>query len=334
MVFPIWTPNENPWITFTFLLVGVLILVGMSNLLLSRNILSADATRRWVHCLVGITAASSPFIFESQIQPITLSIIFTGLNWLTLKQDLFQGIHSQSRQSYGTVYFPLGFGFMVLFFWSYSEFFILSLLVLAISDPLAAQVGQSTTRPAFFKIWDDEKTIQGTIAFFFSAFMIIYMGAQILMDASNNYLFGLALFSAMGATLAEITSSKGTDNISIPIISILFMIGYSNHVTMQGPFLNSSLGEFAFVLFIVIGLFSVAYRFKSLTRSGYYGGLIMGMLITTLGGLNYLYPLAIFFVLSSVLSKVIKNTSFYKTKGSQRITSSFWTVFTFRRTCR
>lgn len=318
MVFPIWTPNENPWITFTFLLVGVLILVGMSNLLLSRNILSADATRRWVHCLVGITAASSPFIFESQIQPITLSIIFTGLNWLTLKQDLFQGIHSQSRQSYGTVYFPLGFGFMVLFFWSYSEFFILSLLVLAISDPLAAQVGQSTTRPAFFKIWDDEKTIQGTIAFFFSAFMIIYMGAQILMDASNNYLFGLALFSAMGATLAEITSSKGTDNISIPIISILFMIGYSNHVTMQGPFLNSSLGEFAFVLFIVIGLFSVAYRFKSLTRSGYYGGLIMGMLITTLGGLNYLFPLAIFFVLSSVLSKVIKNTSFYKTKGSQR----------------
>jgi len=318
MVFPIWTPNENPWITFTILLVGVLILVGLSNLLLYREVLSADAIRRWVHCLVGISVACTPFFFKSITQPLTLSIIFTLLNWISLKQDSFKGIHSQSRDSFGTVYFPIGYGLMVLFFWPYPEFFILSLLVLAISDPLAAQVGQTTARPSSFKIWDDKKTIQGTFAFFVSALMIIYMGAQSLIDASNNYLLGLALFSALGATMAEITSSKGTDNISIPIITILFMLGYSIHVNEKGDFFNLTNGLSTVLLLIVVALFFIAYQFNTLSLSGFYGGMTMGILISLLGGPKYLFPLAVFFILSSALSKVIKNASFYRTKGSRR----------------
>ena len=59
---------------------------------------------------------------------------------------------------------------------------------------------------------------------------------------SNIYLLGLALFTAFGTTISEITSSKGSDNLSIPFVSILFMIGYSEHLSNNGFYIPSGLG--------------------------------------------------------------------------------------------
>ena len=44
----------------------------------------------------------------------------------------------------------------------------------------------------------------------------------------------------------------------------------------------------------------------------------MGIVISILGSWHHLLPLAVFFILSSILSKVLRNTSFYRTKGSKR----------------
>jgi uncharacterized protein (TIGR00297 family) len=164
----------------------------------------------------------------------------------------------------------------------------------------------------------DEKTVQGTIAFFSSAFIIIYLGAHSFFDNSNNYLFGLALFTALGATIAEITSCRGTDNISIPIVCLLFMIGYFNHVSESGQFFELTVSSSSILLFIVILLLFAAYYYGSLSRSGFYGALIMGIIVTLIGSWRFLFPLAAFFILSSLLSKIVKNTSFYQTKGSAR----------------
>jgi len=318
MTFPVWLPFENEWATFAIFMGGPILVVGLSNIALKVGLLFAAGSRRWVHFIVGVTSASTPFIFSSQVQPITLAVIFTILNGLTLNHALFRGIHSQSRKSFGTVLFPITYGLMVLLFWDYPELVVIALCVLAISDPLAAQVGQSTPRPSYFTIWEDEKTVQGTLSFFVSSFMIIYMGAQTFFDASNNYLFGMGLFTAIGATLAEVTSCKGSDNFSIPTVSILFMIGYMDHVNEQGQFFDLTVSLSTLPLIVVILLFALAYQFNSLSRSGFYGGLLMGIIITLTGGEFYLIPLAVFFILSSTLSQIIKNASFYRTKGSRR----------------
>ena len=181
----------------------------------------------------------------------------------------------------------------------------MSLAILAVSDPLASQVGQTSEKPKPFTIWYDGKTIQGTIAFFISAFLIIYMGSQVLFDHSNNYLLGLAIFTACGATVAEITSCQGSDNISIPMVSMIFMIGYFRHVSEANNFFNLTVSNLSIVLFIVILLFSVAYQFNALSRSGYYGGMIMGIVISILGSWHHLLRVAVFFILSSILSKVL-----------------------------
>ena len=115
---------------------------------------------------------------------------------------------------------------MVIGFWGYPEFVIIALSLLAFCDPIAAQVGENVGSKSQFIIWKDKKTIQGTVAFFISAMVIIYMFSQLFFDHPNIFLLFFALFIATAATTAEITSCKGSDNFSIPIISILFMIGF------------------------------------------------------------------------------------------------------------
>ena len=43
-------------------------------------------------------------------------------------------------------------------------------------------------------------------------------------------------------------------------------------------------------------IFPFAYKLKTLTKSGFTGGLIMGIIVTILGSYQYLVPLTIFFI--------------------------------------
>lgn len=318
MYFPYWIPFENEWWTFFSALFLIFSLVGISGFSYRSGWISSDNSRKWVHVFVGIAVSFSPLIFEIGTQPALLALLFILINSIAMLKDGFKGIHSQKRKTYGTIYFPISFLILSVGFWQYSEFIILSFAVLAISDPLAAQIGQRSLEPNYFKIWSDKKTIQGTITFFISSFLIIYFGSQQLFNHSNSYLIGFALFVSIAITIAEITSSEGSDNLSIPLVSILFMIGYFNHVSEGDNFFNLAVSESSIILFIVILFFSAAYQFKSLSRSGYYGGIIMAVLITIIGSWKFLFPLAVFFILTSGLSKALKDSSFYRTKGSRR----------------
>ena len=119
MTFPYWIPFENEWWTFLSFLFLILGIVGISDFTQKQDWISPDANRKWVHFLVGIFVCISPLIFSTNLWPITLSIIFIFLNGYALRKELFKGIHSQDRLSHGTVYFPIAYLIMVLFFWNY-----------------------------------------------------------------------------------------------------------------------------------------------------------------------------------------------------------------------
>ncbi len=319
MVFPLWLPFENEWMTFFALLLVILILIFLSDLFLNKNLLSADSCRRLVHLQIGLLIASSPMFFSSNIQPASLSIIFIILNTFFHKKKYFNGIHSQKRITYGTTYFPIAYLVLILAFWNYHEFIIMSLSILAISDPFAAHVGENTVSPKPFTVWNDKKTIKGTLAFFICTFVILYAESQILFNYTNIYLIFFSIFVSIGAFLAEITSSKGSDNLSIPIVSFLFMVGFieifDHHTDLSLQLKHFS--KIATILFMVL-VFYFSYKTKALSLSGIFGAFIMGVIIVTLGSNTYLIPIAIFFILSSILSKILKNKSFCRTKGSKR----------------
>ena len=319
MEFPLWLPFENEWWTFCILLVSILTFVIGSELILNFGFLSPESNRRLVHVIIGILVTLSPLIFSRSNEPSMLALAFIILNVLAYNDKRFKGIHSQRRITYGTIYFPIAYLILTMGFWQYTEFMIISLSLLALSDPFAAFIGERTSNKIEFIVWDDKKTLQGTVAFFFSALFLVYFISQLLFNYSNMYLLLFAVFTATGATIAEITSSKGSDNISIPIVTMLFMIGFFEIIpSSQELMIDVLLSEKIVMIIVIIFLLYIAYLLKALTSSGFSGGLVMGIIIVMLGHQYYLIPIAIFFILSSLLSKILKNTSFYITKGSRR----------------
>ena len=231
MEFPVWIPFQSEWWTFFVILASIPILIFISELTLKLKVLSPESNRRLVHFFVGILITISPFIFSEYLLPSILALIFLFVNYFAYHNEKFLGIHSQDRITYGTIYFPLGYLTIAIGFWQYSEFIIISLAILAVADPIAAIIGENTSKYNKFIIWNDIKTIQGTITFYSISFFLILLLGKLLFQFSNSYLLCFALFSAIGSTIAEITSSKGSDNLSIPIVSVLFMVGFVERVT-------------------------------------------------------------------------------------------------------
>ena len=307
MQLPIWQPFIDEWYTFALFLLFIFILIGISEFAQSILRWNPEFSRKLVHLVVGTIVSACPFIFKSNIPPILLAGIFIFINALALKTDKFKGIHSTDRFSYGTVYFPISFLILALFWWEKPITLILSMLIMTFSDTIAAVIGERTTQPRQFRIWEDIKSVEGCLGMFLSSFMVIYIGTDLF-----AWLFGAAFFIplpiligasgfvGMIVTLSEAVSSKGADNFSVPIMAALsydiFLINYTH-------------GKLNHLLFWVITsaiVFYGAYKFKSLSKSGVLSAYVMGIIIFGTGGFMWIVPILTFFVLSSALSKLPK----------------------------
>ena len=140
-------------------------------------------------------------------------------------------MHGTNRHSYGTVYYPLSFLILVLLCWeTVPQFISISILVLGLSDAAAAIVGENLRAPHVYYLTSDKKSLEGSAAMFATTFLVV----AVLLDTSiglNGSLeftcipnlsrpilvgaiaFGVALF----ATSWEAISSKGLDNLTIPL---------------------------------------------------------------------------------------------------------------------
>ena len=318
MQLPIWQPFINEWYTFSLFALLIFIVIGISELAQSMLRWNYEFTRKLVHLFVGTIVSTCPLIFKSNIVPIFLASIFIFINALALKTDKFKGIHSTDRFSYGTVYFPIAFLILALFWWEKPITLILSMLIMTFSDTIAAVIGKRTTQPRQFQIWEDIKSVEGCLGMFLSSFMIIYIGTDLF-----AWLFGAAFFIplpiligtsgfvAMIVTLSEAVSSKGSDNFSVPIMAALsydiFLINYT-HGTLDHLLVWTITSAIVFY---------GAYKFKSLSESGVLSAYAMGIIIFGTGGFMWIIPILIFFILSSALSKLPKTENTLQ-KNSRR----------------
>lgn len=308
MQFMISQTISNDWVFFGFFLIGIIFLIGMSGFLLKLHFISANASRIFVHVFVGIACSLSPFLFENNSQPVLLGFIFLSLNLIALKINIFKGIHSQDRNSYGTIYFPMAYLIMATFFWEYTFFLIISLSILSIADPIATIVGKSISNPVIIKIGDDNKSIQGSAAMLFCSGIIIYCWSSILFPNGNNISTIIFIILTAGmATIAEMISFRGSDNLSIPLLSFFTM----HSLTIKDPY-------FEIMFLCILFVFVVAFNLKMITTSGFFGAIAMGFLIATYGSYKYLAPIGVFFILSSILSKIFPDKSNEIKRGSKR----------------
>jgi len=200
-----------------------LALFALAELIHRKTDTETEITRKMVHVLGGIISVLFPFIFTKVWPVAVLAVLFVGIIWLSKKKGYLPSIHNIGRHTQGSYLYPMA---ILLCFWVYILngnilFFFIPVIVLAISDPSAAFFGKLFPYGKYTFL-GETKTIVGSLAFFFSAavIVIICLHYERLLIVDNWRLIGcVSLFG----TLAEGLGRRGEDNIWIPIAVIAAM---------------------------------------------------------------------------------------------------------------
>lgn len=258
----------NPFLISIFF---VSIVILLSEILFKSTKIESNTIRKLVHISIGGAASFTPYFFNSNLPQIFLALTFILINYAALNNNFLISIHSIRRKSYGTTFFPLSFLILSIFFWEYEPYFFLSFMILSFSDPLASIVGENIKKPRKFYVMGDRKSIEGSITFFVISLIILFTGSSLLLTLSLPSKIFFSIFTAIGATIAEMSSSRGSDNISIPIVSILLMIAYEYRFKNINDIYDILNSEIFILIIIMIALLFIAHKIKLLSLSGFLG---------------------------------------------------------------
>lgn len=110
----------------------------------------------------------------------------------------------------------------------YKYVILASILSWGIGDALAALFGQrDATNEIKHKLVKSRKTIEGTLAMFFSAFIVIFLVLFFVGKKELIYSVLVPLIVALIGAFTEVVSSEGTDTFWIPVIegACLLLLG-------------------------------------------------------------------------------------------------------------
>ncbi|MCX8056837.1 MAG: DUF92 domain-containing protein [Ignavibacteria bacterium] len=306
-------------VILAFITVSFLILF---ELLARKGIISKSLSRKLLHITTGFVVVVTPFLIDSFYLVLVIGVAFSVVNFILIKKHLLKQINDNSSENFGIFYYPLSFLLTVLFFWNVNKYILsLSFLIFSIGDALAALVGSSSKIKFYTKITKEPKTFNGVLSFIISSFVLMWISKIFLWDkfgflefGNLEFLFLALVFSLIGG-IVEALSTKGTDNLFLPIIlSTAGMVLFVRGVDINNFIL-------AFILASAISIFSIKMKFLDLGGSAL--TFLLALFIFGIGSWKWTLPILVFFVLSSLLSKISdkingKNVHQIFEKGSQR----------------
>jgi phytol kinase len=217
----------NIQIIYTVLyLLGFYFIILVSEYIYHHHGIKAEITRKAAHVIGSLSSISFIYLFDSHWYVLIIGIVFFTLLFLSKRRGIYHSIDSIDRISIGSYLLPVSIYlcFLTSELFENSVYFLMPVLILGISDPLAALVGMNLKNARYIKIlsWHSRKTLEGSLAFFVMTFLIsTYILYYYSMSCFNSILSGIYIGVAL--TLIELFSSKGLDNITVPI-STLFLI--------------------------------------------------------------------------------------------------------------
>jgi uncharacterized protein (TIGR00297 family) len=292
-------PLAAEWLLFGVILTAIVLFIAAAEFMRRQFNGSPEVTRKLVHILTGLLIFFAPELFVSGIPAITLALIFIVVNYGAIRFGLLKGMHGTNRQSYGTVYYPLSFLILVLLFWDSAPFIIsVSILILAFSDAAAAIVGENLSAPHNYYLTSDKKSFEGSAAMFVTTSLIVLGAVRFLgLRYEGMELFQIVFTMSAFVTVWEAISSKGFDNLTVPLASAFmlhyFFAGHSG-IDPQQMF-------HAVLLGVAVAIVSI--RFHFLTPSGSMATFLLATFIYGIGGWKWTCPIFVFFIASSMLSK-------------------------------
>lgn len=222
----------TPTPLFSILLILVLCAAGMLGLagLQRRLPLDPECCRKLLHMGSGLLALGLPWLFQSAGPVLILSAAsLAGLLAIkripALRRRVGSVVEGVDRKSCGEFYFVLATGLLFLVAGGDPLLFGVPVAILTFADSAAALVGQRCGRHRF-RAAGGTKTVEGSAAFFITAFFSAQLGLQVFGDRDPVATLLLALLLALLLTLVEAAAGRGTDNFLIPITGYVLLRVY------------------------------------------------------------------------------------------------------------
>jgi uncharacterized protein (TIGR00297 family) len=293
------------WVIISLLFLGIIVLLGLSEIVRRRLDWPAEFSRKLVHISAGILFFFAPILIESSLPFVIIALLFIIINYIALKKGFLKGMNGE-RETFGTIFYPISFLILVLFAWQdHKIIIIISMMIMAIGDALAAIVGESLPNTHNYLLITEKKTLEGSITMFVTSTIIIFVVLQsnsfrsYVVAYSSVYVLWIAIITAVISTVAEALSTKGSDNLSVPLFSAVILYFMINHTSAENVQLTIGL-----ILATIVSIVSFYFRF--LDKSGAVATFLLAAIIFGFGGWKWSIPILVFFVSSSLLSMVGK----------------------------
>jgi uncharacterized protein (TIGR00297 family) len=291
--------RASDWLLGILLFAGMVILLALAERAYRRHPQRAEALRKVIHILTGFAVLPAPLLFNSWLPIFIIAVVFAMANFWSIRRGKLKSIHEVSRASLGTVYYPVSYALLLLLFWE-RHFMMLSIsfALMAFGDAFAGIIAESAPQRKILPLPWDEKSLHGSAAMLVCSALLTGVGLA-LFHRSHDLSFGLSVVVALAigllAAVAEALSYRGSDNLTVPLLAALGLHLALNQATQQQFLLGEALA---------LGITAVALAAKTLDLSGALAAFLIGTIIFGIGGWLYAIPLLLFFIGSSVLSRV------------------------------
>jgi len=218
----------HDWIMVGCVLATMLSLLWSAGKLSARFGVAPETKRKSIHVLTGLISLSFPWLFSSPL-PVICMIVISLFTLATLRSPIIKNhamstvLHDVQRKSFGEFYILISIGFLFAHSVGNPVLYVLPLTVIALSDTGSALIGTKYGKKRL-SIFDGEKTIEGSVAFFTITLLVSLILLMLLTDMAEINLILLSTIIAGFCTFIESDSWKGLDNLFVPVGAHILLV--------------------------------------------------------------------------------------------------------------
>jgi len=195
--------------------------MGLLSRAKSNNAVQAELRRKALHVSIGFMSLFLPLVLTETWLIIAACLLAFG--WMLsvrhvafIRSRFGRVLHDADRRSHGELYFTLSIGLLLFLATDEPLLYIAPILILSIADAVAALVGKAFPMgrlggPA------RGKTLSGCAAFFLAAFVISVAAITAFLPIPLSAAISVAFIVASVTGALEAVSTRGLDNLTVPI---------------------------------------------------------------------------------------------------------------------
>jgi phytol kinase len=211
----------SPLVLVSTLCAGFL---GLAEGLRRLGCIHTEWTRKVAHVATGLVACAFPWLFDGFGSVLLLCGAFAAVLAWSQRAGWLPSVHAVARHSIGAVSFPAAVALVFLLTRGRPGAYVGSVLVLTVSDTLAALVGGAWGRH-LYRVMGTVRSLEGSLAFLISAALCILAALLLLTPFGAAACVAWASIAALVATVLEATSPGGSDNLTVPVGTSLVLVG-------------------------------------------------------------------------------------------------------------